>query len=254
MATTHRLVITNTRRIVFWSIAAVLIILTFVVAWISIRALMARDELMEAVPLVGRIGDQALDGGGIAQGDLEELAARTGSARSLTSDPVWRAVEWVPMLGSNLVAFRQAASMIDQLTEDVLPPLDEIASTFSADSLSPRGGVVDVSIFVKAQPGISSALTALENADARASSIDTENTIPQIGIAVDQVKELVSTARGAVQSVDTAVTLLPSMLGVNGPREYLLMSLNNAELRATGGIAGASRWSKRKTGGSNSAR
>jgi hypothetical protein len=227
------------RTIVIWSIAAVLIVVTFVAVWVAVRALMARDELLGAVPLASRIGSQALEGGDILPADLGELQDRASSAASLTSDPIWRAVEWVPLLGNNLTAFREAASMIDTLATNALPPLQELAGTFTIDSLSPAGGAFDLDSFVSAQPMIAETLSALESADARASSIDTQNTIPQIGIALDEVVRLVSDARSAVQSVDTAVTLLPSMLGADGPREYLLMSLNNAELRATGGIAGA---------------
>ena len=222
-----------------WSVAIVLVVLIFAVVWIGARALMARDELLGAVPLANRVGSQALSAGSAVPEDLDELQARASAAASLTSDPIWRAAEWVPVLGNNLTAFREAAAMIDQLASDALPPLQDLAGTFTIDSLSPVNGAFDLDTFVAAQPMISEALVALESADARAKLIDTENTVPQIGIAVDQVVDLVGDARVAVQSIDTAVTLLPSMLGADGPREYLLMSLNNAELRATGGIAGA---------------
>jgi hypothetical protein len=227
------------RYITMWSAAALLVVLIFVIVWISVRALMARDELLGAVPVASRVGSQALSGSDSLSADLGELRSRASSAADLTSDPIWRAAEWVPVLGNNLTAFREAAAMIDQLATEALPPLEELAGTFTVDSLLPVNGVFDVQTFVSAQPMIAEALDALEEADARAVSIDTENTIPQIGIAVDQVVGLVGDARSAVQSVDTAVTLLPSMLGADGPRQYLLMSLNNAELRATGGIAGA---------------
>jgi len=239
MGSAHVQKASRLRKIAIWAIAVLLAVLIFVIVWIASRALMARDELLGAVPLASRIGSQALAGGDTLSADLDELQNRAASAASLTSDPVWRMTEWVPFVGNNLTAFREAASMIDQLATDALPPLEELAGTFNIDSLSPVDGAFDLNAFIAAQPMISEALTALETADERAVTIDTENTIPQIGIAVDQVVELVGSARIAVQDVDTAVTLLPSMLGADGPREYLLMSLNNAELRATGGIAGA---------------
>ncbi len=36
-----------------------------------------------------------------------------------------------------------------------------------------------------------------------------------------------------------AVRLLPTMLGMEGKRDYLVLFQNNAEIRATGGIPGA---------------
>jgi hypothetical protein len=239
MGTMHKRTASRARQLAMWSIALVVVIVLFVAVWIASRALMARDELLGAVPVASRIGSTALSGGDSLSEDLVELQNRAASAASLTSDPIWRATEWVPAVGNNLTAFREAATMIDELASGALPPLGELAGTFSITALSPTDGAFQLDTFVAAQPMIAEALDALEIADARAMKIDTENTIPQIGIAIDQVVDLVGSARSTVQNVDTAVTLLPSMLGLDGPREYLLMSLNNAELRATGGIAGA---------------
>jgi hypothetical protein len=239
MVSTHREPISRAPKVFVWLVAVILLVLVFAAIWISSRALMARDELLGAVPVASRVGATVLGGGGDLAGDLDELQDRASSAASLTSDPVWRAAELVPILGGNLSAFREAASMIDQLATDALPPLEDLAETFTVDSLSPTDGTFQLDDFIAAQPMISDALAALETADARALAIDTENTVPQIGAAIDQVVELVDTAASAVKNVDIAVTLLPSMLGSEGPRTYLLMSLNNAELRATGGIAGA---------------
>jgi hypothetical protein len=238
MASTQPIGARDVRKTLVWTVALLAALVTFTVVWVGARALIARDELLGAVPLAGRIGSQALAGGSLSA-DLDELQARAASAASLTSDPIWRAAELVPYVGENLTAFREAASMIDQLSREALPPIEDLAGTFTIDSLSPKSGSFDLEVFVAAQPMISDALAALENADALAVRIDTENTIPQIGIAVDQVVDLVRSTRDTVRSVDTAVTLLPSMLGGSGQRNYLLMSLNNAELRATGGIAGA---------------
>jgi hypothetical protein len=239
MGSVHRQGTSRTRLVAIWSLSLIFVFVLFVAVWIASRALMARDALLGAVPLASSIGKTVLDGESEISTDLDELQGRAASAASLTSDPIWRATEWVPVLGDNLTAFREAAFMIDELAADALPPLEELAGTFNIDSLGPVNGAFDLETFVSAQPRISEALNALEVADARASAIDTEKTVSQIGIAVDQVIDMVGSARTAVQSVDTAVSLLPPMLGADGPREYLLMSLNNAELRATGGIAGA---------------
>jgi hypothetical protein len=239
MGSTHRHQTSRARTITTWTVAVVVVLVLFVAIWITSRALMARDALLGAVPLASTIASEALNGGSGLSNDLGDLRDRAASAASLTSDPIWRATEWVPVLGKNLTAFREAAAMINGLAENALPPLGELAGTFTVDSLSPVDGAFDLDTFVAAQPMIAETLDALERADSQAEKIDTESTISQIGIAVDQVVGLVDSARSAVQNVDTAVTLLPSMLGASGPREYLLMSLNNSELRASGGIAGA---------------
>ncbi|MEK8227543.1 DUF4012 domain-containing protein [Oerskovia sp. M15] len=56
---------------------------------------------------------------------------------------------------------------------------------------------------------------------------------------VSELQDKVGTLDGLVTTARRATTLLPVMLGSDGPRTYLVMALNSAELRAPGGIPGA---------------
>ncbi|WP_181243470.1 DUF4012 domain-containing protein [Glaciihabitans tibetensis] len=222
-----------------WIIATLAVILVFSFVWVLARAIMARDELLGAVPIASRVGSQVLSDGADITADLDELQSRASNAKALTSDPIWRAAEFTPFIGENLVAFRQAASLVSDLADGALPPLSELAGTFDLKTLQPVNGRLELEAFSAAQPMLGEARVALDAADESAALIKTENTIPQIGSAVDQIVDLVSKAKGVIDGVDTAASLLPSMLGSEGPRSYLLLSLNNAELRATGGLPGA---------------
>ena len=46
-------------------------------------------------------------------------------------------------------------------------------------------------------------------------------------------------AYGSVDALSRTATLLPAMLGRDGPRDYLIVFQNNAEWRSLGGIVGA---------------
>jgi hypothetical protein len=239
MSSVHRRTISRGRKIAVGAFLAVAILLVFSLIWVTSRALLARDELLGAIPIANRVGAQIVTEGGSIDDDLRDLQDRAASAASLTSDSIWRAGELIPVLGSNLTAFREAASMIHRLAEDAIPPLADLAGTINVDSLAPSGGAFDLTTFSDAQPMLARARAALDAADQRATAIDVSNTVPQIGVAVDQVSSLVSDAKTAVDGIETAATLLPAMLGGDAPRSYLLLSLNNAELRATGGLPGA---------------
>lgn len=223
-----------------WVTAAIAALILFVVLWVAVRALIARDQLLGAVPLAHSIASTALAAQGAnINDDVKELQDRASTAASLTSDPVWRVAEFVPVLGNNLTAFREAASMIHTVADDALPPLADLADTFTVASLAPEAGTFDLQIFVDAAPKLGEARTALETADSLAAEINTRNTVPQIGRAVDQMVDLVNDAKAIVGGLDTAASLLPPMLGAEGPRNYLLLSLNNSELRAGGGLPNA---------------
>jgi hypothetical protein len=229
----------RTGRKARWWVAAVVVLLLFAVLWIGVRAFLARDALLGAVPIANRVGAQVLTAEVDVSDDLTELQTRARSAASLTSDPVWRVAEFVPILGSNLTAFREAAQVIDRLASDALPPLSALAGTVTADALTPVDGTLDLQVFVDAKPNLGAAREAMDVANSTATHIDTRSTIPQIGAAVDQIVDLVARAKNVIDGLDTAASLLPPMLGADGPKDYLLLSLNNAELRATGGLPGA---------------
>jgi hypothetical protein len=213
--------------------------LVAVAGWIALRGIAARDQLLGALPLARSIQAQLAQGDADIARPLDELQARTSNARALTSDPVWRAVEFVPWAGQNLRAFREVAAMVDDVATDALPPLGELASTLTLASLTPQNGAIDLQPLRDAGPALGEAARALQAADERAGAIDTVGTIPQIRDSVDRLVGLVGEVADIVSGLDTAAQLLPGMLGGDEPRQYLLLFQNNAELRAGGGIPGA---------------
>lgn len=214
-------------------------LLVAVAAWIALRGIAARDQLLGALPIAESVKAQVSEGDGDIAAELDELQERTQSARELTSDPVWRAVELVPWAGQNLRAFREAAATVDDVADDALPPLGHLAASITLASLTPQDGAIPLQPVRDARPALAEAAAALESANARAMAIETEGTIPQIRDAVGQLVGLVDETSEIVSGLDTAAQLLPGMLGGDEPRDYLLLFMNNAELRAGGGIPGA---------------
>ena len=168
-----------------------------------------------------------------------ELSTRAARAASLTNDPIWRAFEAVPFLGPNLVAARQVAAVIDGVAQDAVGPLVEVAGAVKLKDFRPINGGIDFRPLVAARPQVAAASVALVSATEQVSAIDTSATLPVVHDAVVQLSAEVTKASGSVSDIDRAVRLLPSMLGASGPRDYLLLFQNPAELRATGGIPGA---------------
>lgn len=224
-----------------WWVAGGLVLLIIVaVLWVVVRGLIARDQLLGAMPLVEDVKQVATTGRFEELGPLaDELAARTATAAALTSDPVWRAMEVVPWAGPNLAAFREAADAIDTVAGDALPPLADLAADLDLASFMPVDGRIDVDAIAALQPQFAEAADAMERAKQTADGIDTAGTIPQIAEAVDQLVDIVGSASGLIEGVNGVVQVLPGMLGADEPRDVLLVMQNNAQLRATGGIPGA---------------
>jgi len=218
----------------------VLIVLIAWASWVSVRGLMARDALQTAA---SQIRAAQSDGPTELLGSLDristEVGARTADAADLTSDPLWRAAEVLPWAGPNLSAFRETTAAVDNIVRSALPPLASVADTIDADALTLRDGGLPVEELRAAQPSIAEAQKIVAGAADDVLAINSEDVLPQIGQAVAQVRDLAVEADEMLTGLNLAAQLLPSMLGVNGQRDFLLLFQNNAELRASGGIPGA---------------
>jgi len=230
----------STRAIVGWSITAVVVVLIACVAWIGIRALIAKSQLQASVSLVSTIKSEIGSGDvKAAQASTQQLAKKVHSARDLTSDPIFRAGEIVPLAGPNLTAFREAARIVSDVTDSSITPLASVAGSINLSSFKPVNGAVPLQPLETVAPTVTKANTALQSGLAQARAIDTSGTVSLVNKAVKQLTDALASAGDVTDAASRAVQLLPPMMGQSGPRNYLLLFQNNAEARSTGGISGA---------------
>lgn len=230
----------HVRNRVLLGVAILVIVIVAWASWVAVRGLMARDALQSAATEIRSTQATAsLDALGNLGETVDSIRQKSARAASLTSDPAWRAAEVIPGVGANLVAFRETAAAIDEIVSDALPSLVAVADTLDADSLTLRDGGLPIDELRAAQPDVSRAQLVVSAANDRLDAVQTDGVIDQIGQAVAQVRDLARDADQLLTGLDTAARLLPPMLGGDGARDYLLLFQNNAELRASGGIPGA---------------
>lgn len=182
----------------------------------------------------------------IAAGDLDaakplakSIAHNAESAHDLTSDPVWHAFGALPWVGPNFSAVSDIAEIADDVSSDALTPLLDVAADFDLASLGFTGGSIDLAPFAEIAGPLGTAETALTAAQQQARRIDADATLPPLADAIRTMRSSVTEAATVVGSLHGAAVLLPTMLGGEGPRTYVLAMQNNAELRSSGGIIGA---------------
>ncbi len=209
-------------------------------AWVLVRGVLARDALLEAAPLLASLSDSM--SGSSEEDPAPTVAAileRTGSAVELTSDPIWRLVEHVPVVGADLAAVRRVAAGADLVARDAIPPLLELADAVESGGLLPRAGQIDLAAVEAATPAIVAADAALSEAVDLLRGAAGSGLVAPVDDAVVRMRELVESVAVPVSAAADAVVILPDILGADRPRDYLLIIQNNAELRASGGIPGA---------------
>lgn len=219
---------------------ALLILLLLGAVWVGVRAVMAKNELQSAIPLAATIRTQIASADGQGAGDtFATLAPHAERARSLTSDPVWRAYEMIPLLGDNLTAVRKVSSIVDNLVQDAAEPLTRIMDQVHVADFKPVDGALDLAPLTVVQPQISTANVALTKAQRNVRAIDASRPIAPVKDALARLASVVGEATTSIDTLDRAVRLLPDMLGGTGPRNYRLLVQHPGELRSPGGVSGA---------------
>lgn len=225
-------------RIWLWSVAGVLLVLLGVGGWIGIRGALAYQELQTARASAATISEQLTTDPAAAVETLKQTGTHTERAAALTSDFLWRAAEMVPGLGPNMQAFRVTADSLDVTVRNVGIPLAEPASQLES-ALAPVDGRIDPAPLVALQPVAAAAADRIAAVEEQMAGINTDALLPPLAEAVTEFSDQLSPVADGVRAVNGAVQLVPALLGADGPRDTLLLFLNNAELRSTVGIPGA---------------
>ncbi|SKA82296.1 Protein of unknown function [Agreia bicolorata] len=216
------------------------VLLVGAVAWVGVRGYLAKGELEAALPLASQLKSQVADGDAVgAAASASGLASHASEAAALTSDPIWRAAELVPWVGQNLTVMRELSSTVDNVSRFGIGPLTSLAGSIGLSDFKPADGRVDLQPLVDAQPALAESSTSVEDAITRVQAIDTDGTLQPLIDARQKLLDSLLEASSGLTVLNKAAQLMPAMLGADGPRNYLVLFQNNAELRSTGGIPGA---------------
>ncbi len=209
--------------------------------WVGFKAFTVQSELSAAKPLLSSVKDKVLAGkASTAQDDVQELQEHATAAREAASGPAWWLAEQVPgMVGENLVAVRTVVDSISDVVDEAVVPAVGLGDTLSPAIFKPVDGTVNLAAIADVVPVLDRAGTALTSANTAVSGIKTDSLIGPVKDAVSQVGTLVGDVEPAIASAKALAPVLPELLGANGPRNYLLVFENSAEVRPLGGIAGA---------------
>jgi hypothetical protein len=204
------------------------------------RGLQAKGHLLRAADAVSQLEREAKDGDVAAQRvTLARLQHDTAAARSETSDPVWRAVSAIPFVGRNGRAIRTLATAVDDLARQALPALVNASASIDPQQLAPHDGRVNLTPIQQASSSVIVADQAVRRVRDEIDNLSTSGLLAPVRSAVVRLQVELQSAARTTATAARAVTLLPPMLGADGPRTYALLFLNNAELRAAGGIPGS---------------
>ena len=180
---------------------------------------------------------KALDLAGAAA-TLTRLHAEADHARSLTSGPAWVVGGAVPVLGRNIAAAHGVAGAVASVL-DAAQPLATALPRLDPRLTSQHGGTLDVAALADATRSLPALSDAVAAADATTAGIDPDGLAPALGNGVRTLRGQLDGVRDPLANAASGLQLLPTMLGADGPRTWLVLLEQDAEARGTGGLVGA---------------
>ncbi|QIK65371.1 DUF4012 domain-containing protein [Nocardioides sp. HDW12B] len=213
----------------------VLVLLVLGTAWqtwiIGSSLLEARQELRE---LVDRVDAQDPEGATEAARRADDATSR---ADFHSHTPVWWLAQYLPVVGDDVEAVRVVSSAAHDLTEGVVSPLAEAGLT--PDQFKPQDGRLPIEPVRRAAGVLDEAAPRVADAEESAGDLETSGLVAPLRGPVVELQSMLGDASRVTRAAAIAADLLPSMLGGEGERRYLVAFQNNAEVRATGGMPGS---------------
>lgn len=214
-----------------------LLLVVAAAAYFGWLALQVRGELADAEASAQQLRvamqqqDQADQHGAVS--DLQESSSR---AADLTGGAGWSVLTHVPLVGDDAAGIEALSQSLDSLSQDGVDPL--LRSVDMVDRLSAEGKI-DVAVARGLEGPVVQAQSAFTEAARPVEGLDSSGYAGSVKSRYDEYVEIVRAGRDSLASAATASKVLPSMVGSDGPRDYLLVFQNNAEIRSTGGLPGS---------------
>jgi len=221
------------RRIVWLTLAVVVLTGAYLgwQAWHAKQDLEAAEASANDILAGVRAGNTEIPGA-----QLAELQRSAASAHDRTDGPLWGALTHLPAVGDDIEGVRAVSASIDTLASGGLAPLAD--SIGGLDTVTDDGRI-DLTKVQALQAPVGQAAEAFRDAAADVSGLDSSGYVGSLQGPFRTYVDQVTAYSRDLSAADRTVAVLPDFLGANGPRNFLLVFQNNAEIRATGGIPGS---------------
>ena len=218
-------------------ILLLLIALAALMAW---QARQANQHLQSAVAQAPQLRAEVLAGDEAAvQNTVSAIGTNTEQANEALAGPHWSLAAHLPWIGTNAEAVRTLTEVADDLSHQALPELTRAAAVLKPDDLNPKDGTLALAPIRKVRPYVEQSARSTRAADERLAGIPPDDLLSPVRSRFTDATAKVSALNSMMDTVARATRILPTVLGSNGPRRYLVLVQNNSEPRSLGGIAGS---------------
>jgi len=209
----------------------------------------AFSDLEDTAHITGELGlDATTSDLDLVDAQLSEAERHIDAARwHLRWDPFLQAAQWLPVVGDQIVATGAILEIGDALVEvgkegsalartalETREDQQTTVSTDGADSAPLTATTLD--LVEDAGPSLERIETLLDSIVAERVEVGDRRLLGPLHDARARLDEHLPSIVELVDQAATVQRILPELMGFEGERRYLLLSLNNAELMPGGGL------------------
>jgi hypothetical protein len=163
--------------------------------------------------------------------------ASVSSLVQSTDGTQWQLLSATPFVGATGSAVRELALALDEVLV-AAEPLTPYAERIVARDVRTADGAIDLAAMQQVAPLVQGFADALDSAAVRLSLVDTGAVLTKVADPIGEFGKALAVAAPSVAKAADVVKLVPSMLGADGPRNWLVLLQNPAEARGSGGFVG----------------
>ena len=233
----------HTARNVTLIVLAVLIVLAAIAAVFGVQLLKQAKEVKahesQAISSLSVISDSSkLKDATASQSAIKQAQQETVQARSIAHGALWNVAAKMPFVGSDIATVQGMTEVVDDLAQQTLPSLTSAVQQLANANLSGEDGQLNLQPIADAQGSFDKLNRQVQRQSNKYNSL-AEPNIGMVRNAYLQGKQQFDTIADLVKQVSNATHMLPSFLGQNGARTYLLAAQTTSEQRSGGGLVGS---------------
>ncbi len=174
----------------------------------------------------------------IADAAIEQAQSETAEAKSIAHGTLWNIAAKIPFVGSDIATVQGMTEVIDSMAQQTLPQLASIMQRLADSDLSDEDGHLNLQPIVDVQNDFSKVNKLMKQQAGKYNTL----ADPKISVVKNvyiQSKEQVNSVSALINQVNSALQMMPSFLGQNGSRTYLLAVQTPSETRSMGGLVGS---------------
>lgn len=207
--------------------------------WLAYTGNQALDQGRQLRAQIDRLEDAVASGDLAAAADqIQPIRESARELESQTSGAPWWVLARLPVVGPTVSAVQDLASGAVRIS-DSAKPLVSILNRATDGGLRTPDGAIDLALLADAQQPLADLAQTSDEVAQEISAINPTLVQGDVRPLLEKAQRVLPDLASGLQGASQAAERIPAMVGADGPRRWLILEQNLAEVRGTGGLPGA---------------